>query len=127
MKFSAILLFVLSLATTAIGYCDIENVSAETFSKMIENKNALLIDVRSPAETKVARLENAAEIDYYNESFQEKLLQLPKDKILLLYCRSGNRSGKAAAFLESKGYPRLVNLAGGINAWQKAGLPVTSN
>jgi len=43
---------------------------------------------------------------------------------VILYCDSGNRSAKAAAALRGQGYTRVLNLSGGIGAWQQAGLPV---
>jgi rhodanese-related sulfurtransferase len=43
---------------------------------------------------------------------------------VILYCESGNRSAKAAAALKAQGYTKVLNLAGGIGAWQQAGLPV---
>jgi rhodanese-related sulfurtransferase len=42
-----------------------------------------------------------------------------KDKEIILYCRSGNRSGQAAMFLESMGFTNTKNLLGGMLAWQE--------
>lgn len=47
-----------------------------------------------------------------------------KSKTLILVCRSGNRSGKAASALQNAGFARLVNMTGGMLAWNAAGLPV---
>jgi rhodanese-related sulfurtransferase len=47
-----------------------------------------------------------------------------KEKPVIVYCDTGNRSAKAAAALRSQGFARVVSLAGGIGAWQQAGLPV---
>jgi rhodanese-related sulfurtransferase len=49
---------------------------------------------------------------------------LPKDKPLLLVCRSGGRSGKACEALVERGHGPVINLAGGMMAWNRAGLPV---
>jgi rhodanese-related sulfurtransferase len=43
--------------------------------------------------------------------------QVPKDRELVVYCRSGARSGNAVVFLRQMGYEKAVSLAGGINAW----------
>ncbi|MCL4228846.1 MAG: rhodanese-like domain-containing protein [Myxococcales bacterium] len=48
----------------------------------------------------------------------------PRDEELVLVCRSGNRSGRAAQALAGAGFTRLYNLAGGMLAWNAAGLPV---
>jgi rhodanese-related sulfurtransferase len=47
-----------------------------------------------------------------------------KDQRLILICRSGNRSGKAAALLATKGFKDLVNMAGGMLQWNALGLPI---
>ncbi len=48
-----------------------------------------------------------------------------RDADVVLICRSGNRSGRAAAALVSMGFKGLINLSGGMLAWGAAGLPVT--
>lgn len=55
-----------------------------------------------------------------------RLFELPKDRIILLVCNSGNRSGMAAEFLVNQGFDpeKVVNLEGGTHAWTGAGLPV---
>ena len=47
-----------------------------------------------------------------------------KDKPVIVYCDNSNRSVKAAAALRSQGFSRVVNLSGGLGAWQQAGLPL---
>ena len=47
-----------------------------------------------------------------------------KDRPLILYCDTANRSGKALSALKKQGFTRVVNLSGGLGAWQQAGLPV---
>ena len=47
-----------------------------------------------------------------------------KDRPLILYCDTSGRSGKAIAALKKQGFTRVVNLCGGLGAWQQAGLPV---
>ncbi len=122
--FAPLFIFAALLASSLSA--DVQQASPQQFAALIGTEDTLLIDVRTPAETKEAKLENAQELDYNAKGFAEKLLELPQDKTLLIYCRSGNRSGQAAAFLESKGYTKIVNLAGGINAWKAAKLPIVS-
>ncbi len=119
-------LFIFATLLAATLSADIQQASPQQFAALIGTEDTLLIDVRTPAETKEAKLGNAQELDFNAKGFAEKLLELPRDKTLLIYCRSGNRSGQAAAFLESKGYTRIVNLTGGIIAWKAAKLPVVS-
>ena len=47
-----------------------------------------------------------------------------KDRPLIVYCEGSDRSSKAAAALRRQGFTRVVNLSGGLGAWQQAGLPV---
>jgi rhodanese-related sulfurtransferase len=52
-----------------------------------------------------------------------KELERFKEKPVIVSCATGNRSGSAAAVLRKHGFTNVVNLAGGIAAWQQAGLP----
>ncbi|MDQ8187520.1 rhodanese-like domain-containing protein [Pelagicoccus sp. SDUM812002] len=108
-------------------FSETEQAEANRFAALIEKENTLLVDVRTPDETRQEKIEGAIEFDFYADDFAQKVLQLPKDKTLLLYCRSGNRSGQAAQLLESKGYDQLVNLEGGIKAWKEANLPIVND
>jgi rhodanese-related sulfurtransferase len=56
---------------------------------------------------------------------QQRVGELDPKKPVLIYCASGRRSAAAAAFLKEKGFTKVVDLAGGIGAWQQAGMPVT--
>jgi rhodanese-related sulfurtransferase len=53
-------------------------------------------------------------------SFDVDELESMKDKEVILYCRSGNRSGQAALMLESMGFSNVKNLVGGMLAWQQS-------
>lgn len=124
-RFSTLFALLCSLAAQSL-FADVEQANPERFAKLIDAENTLLIDVRTPQETAVAKIDGAIEIDFNSPDFKTQLTQLPKDKKLLLYCRSGNRSGQAATYLESVGFGNLVNLDGGMIAWQKEELPVLS-
>lgn len=83
-------------------------------------QGALLVDVREADEftevhAKGARLLPLGELS-------ERWEELPKQPLVLI-CRAGVRSARAGEFLEAKGY-EVINLAGGTQAWQEAGLPV---
>jgi hydroxyacylglutathione hydrolase len=54
----------------------------------------------------------------------DRVAEIPKDKPILLYCRSGNKSGIATSILRKTGITNIINLSGGINEWIKAGLPI---
>jgi rhodanese-related sulfurtransferase len=84
---------------------------------------ALLIDVRQPDEWRQGHAPGAQLIPL--GSLSGELGAIPRDRELLMICRSGNRSGTAQRQLLERGYDRVFNVAGGMNAWTHAGLPVT--
>lgn len=81
----------------------------------------LLIDVRTPEEFTGGHLPNAVNIPVTDSSFEEKMSQFPKDKPVLVYCRSGHRSVMACNKLLSLGFMEVKNLAQGIIDWQASG------
>ncbi|MEM1053931.1 MAG: rhodanese-like domain-containing protein [Bacteroidota bacterium] len=85
---------------------------------------AVVVDVRTPEEVAASgRLESALMIDFRAEDFAERAMEaLDPEMPVVLYCRSGNRAGRAADLLVSLGFTRLVN-AGGFEALRAAGLP----
>ncbi len=88
------------------------------------NKDKIvLIDVREPAELKnEGYIEGSKNIPM--GSIENNLRNIPKDKEVVVYCRSGNRSGVVVAKLTQLGYTNVKNMAGGIMKWKAEGLPV---
>lgn len=89
------------------------------------NEDALLLDVREDNEWAVGRLPNAKHIRLGELSKRLSELEKYKDKPIVVYCRSGNRSARACALLKKSGFSTPRNLAGGIMAWEQANLPIT--
>lgn len=84
----------------------------------------LVVDVREMSEFVAMRIPGAALMPM--SSFAERHVELPRDRQLLVLCASGNRSAAATAFLLRSGWTDVVNVAGGITDWNRAGLPVRS-
>ncbi len=82
----------------------------------------LVLDVRSPEEFVAGHVPGAVNIP--QDQVASRLAEIPKDKEVVLYCRSGRRSGLAAETLEANGYKNLRQLQGDMPGWEKAGLPV---
>ena len=102
-----------------------KNVSAEEFQKLITNRtNAIILDVRTPNEVAQGIIKNAVKIDFYDKNFQTELDKLDKSKPVLIYCRSGRRSGIAMATMRDLGFSEVYNLQGGIIEWSEAGLDI---
>lgn len=76
-----------------------------------------LIDVRTPEEFAQGHIEGAQNHNLYDANFIDQFKTFDKEKPLLLYCRSGNRSGRAAKRLDSLGFIKLYDLQGGFIAW----------
>jgi len=104
----------------------IKTVNAETFKKLIEPGDGVLIDVRTPEEYESGHIAGAQNINVNDGSFVEKITSLPKDKTIYVYCRSGKRSLKAAGILSENGFKIIYNLDSGILGWQSKGFPVTN-
>lgn len=82
---------------------------------------AVMIDVRTPLERKMNKIPGSQGLPL--AELARRWESLPKDKPIICQCESGSRSQQAAEFLAQKGF-EVYNLAGGISAWQAAGLPV---
>jgi rhodanese-related sulfurtransferase len=86
-------------------------------------KGALLLDVREPREWNAGHARGATLIPLGQLS--QRLAELPRDREIIAIGRSGNRSGAATGLLRRAGFTQVRNMAGGMNAWCRAGLPVT--
>jgi rhodanese-related sulfurtransferase len=87
-----------------------------------KDPSLLVIDVRSPEEFAAGHVPGAVNIPH--DLVASRLAEIPKDKEVVLYCRSGRRSGLAAETLEANGYKDLRLMQGDMPGWEKAGLPV---
>lgn len=103
-----------------------ENLDAKTFYDMLQkDKAVLLLDVRTPVEYREdGHIPGSVLIPVQILPQYLKDIEKFKDKKVLVYCRSGNRSAVAARFLEQNGFKQVYNLKDGIIGWKKAGLPV---
>lgn len=99
----------------------IYNVAAPNFKKVTNRNNISLLDIRTPKEFQSGHIKGAINIDWYKRTFKEKVEKLPKNKPIVIYCRSGNRTSKAAYLLQSLGFKDIVNLSLGINDWNRHG------
>ena len=88
----------------------------EAVTMMEEESGYIILDVRTPEEFRERHIPNAINIP--NETIgSEDIQELPdKDQLILVYCRSGNRSKQASEKLAALGYTNIVEF-GGINDW----------
>jgi len=93
-------------------------------TRMLSHDEPLLLDVREIDEFRAGYLMGAKHIPLGQLAGKVGQFEDWKDKPVIIYCRSGNRSGVACGQLAKLGFTRLHNLAGGILAWQHENLPV---
>lgn len=91
---------------------------------MSEQSGYIILDVRTTAEYETAHIPNAICIPNENIGTKEPQELPDKNQLILVYCRSGNRSKQAAQKLADMGYTNIVEF-GGINSW--TGETVTGN
>ena len=85
-------------------------------------QHLFVLDVRSPEEFKEGHVPGAVNVPY--DQIASRLADVPKDKDVVLYCRTGRRAGIAAEVLQANGYTRLSHLEGDMTAWVEKGRPV---
>jgi phage shock protein E len=81
-----------------------------------------VLDVRTPQEYAAGHVPGAVNVPH--DQLTSRLAEVPKDKDVVLYCKSGRRAGSAADILAANGYTRLSHLEGDMSAWIEKGRPV---
>jgi len=89
-----------------------------------ENKDFIILDIRTVEEYESGHIENAFMIDYYSYTFNDELNSLDKNKTYLIYCRTGRRTGLTLDIMEELGFNTVYNMLGGITQWQEEGHPI---
>ena len=99
-------------------------VSTLQATQMINRQEALLLDVRDPAEYAKGHILGAKNVPVADLERRAAEFDKHKAKPVIVHCDSGNRSVRAVGVLKARGFASVFNLAGGFGAWQQAGLPV---
>jgi len=98
-------------------------IDAGSAADLLAARSVVVVDVRQHAEWKTGHIQDAIHIPLTQLS--RRLHQLPSDKTIVTVCRSGHRSALAARTLTRAGHD-VRNLRGGMNAWARAGLPLSN-
>jgi len=93
--------------------------------QLMNNEDAVLLDVREPAETVGGKIAKAIQIPVGSVGQRVGELDKHKDKNIIVYCKTGARAGIACQELNKAGFEKVYSLSGGITAWQEAHLPVS--
>lgn len=124
----AVSLFMLRSDSTTTAEPNTFRVLGSTdFATHIAKNNVTLIDVRTPEEFAAGHLSGAININSAAPDFAAQLNALDKNGNYAIYCRSGNRSSTALKIMRSQNFVSVVDLEGGIIAWERSSLPVCTN
>jgi len=88
------------------------------------NQGAFILDVREPSEWTQFHMPGATLIPLGD--LPNRLNEIPKDREVVVVCRTGHRSATGRDILLKAGFPRVTSMAGGVTAWQAQGLPIAT-
>jgi rhodanese-related sulfurtransferase len=96
----------------------VQQITAADFNKVKTEKNAIVIDVRTPGEVAEGYIDGATKfIDVNGANFATEIAKLDKSAEYIIYCRSGARSMNASNYMVQNGFTNVYNLQGGILGW----------
>lgn len=122
MRFLSLLLLVFMASCSSAQNT---TVPPAEFQKAITENEVQVLDVRTPEEYKEGFISGALLANWNDQTaFQNGIASLDKSQPVYIYCRSGKRSAAAQEWMLANGFTQVVNLDGGILAWNEAGLPV---
>lgn len=100
----------------------VKAVNADEFENAMQSEDVIILDVRTDGEVAQGVIPGAIQIDFMDtEGFEKGVAELPKDKEILVYCKVGGRSSKAAEYMAEQGFTKVIDLRGGYMAWTEAG------
>ena len=101
-------------------------ISAPMVAEELAGANApLVLDIRNPREWATKHIDGSVNVPLNH--LQERLAEIPRDRPIAVHCAGGYRSSIAASILQQYGITNLIEMAGGITAWEAAKLPVVSD
>ncbi|WP_268035479.1 rhodanese-like domain-containing protein [Algoriphagus sp. PAP.12] len=116
-----------SQATTETPAGKVTSLSASDFKDKTDQNKGIILDVRTPQEVSQGKIAGAEVLDFYQPDFLNKVLELPKDKEIYIYCSAGVRSAQAAEMLIQNGYTKVYQLQGGLGPWVNQGYPLSKD
>jgi rhodanese-related sulfurtransferase len=123
-RFITVLSFALVLFS-ACAQSSKEKLEVKIFQKELSaSPNAVVLDVRSEGEFQGGHLAKALNMNYNAPNFADNMSRLDKSKTYFVYCAAGVRSARAAALMRDAGFKNVLEMKGGLNDWQAAGLSV---
>ncbi len=105
-------------STSSDAITDVDVAEAQ---QIVEQGDAVVLDVRTPQEFAAGHLPGAINIDVESSDFTDRVADLDESTETLVYCRTGNRSGVATDEMADLGFSNMSDLQGGIEAWTADG------
>ncbi|MFT5755041.1 MAG: rhodanese-related sulfurtransferase [Flavobacterium sp.] len=99
-------------------------VDSNKFEEQMKESTSQIVDVRTSDEYTEGHIVNAVNMDVTSDDFESKIVSLDKEKPVMVYCKSGGRSAKAAAILRDNGFKQVYDLDGGMIGWNAASKPI---
>jgi rhodanese-related sulfurtransferase len=113
-----------AVSTPAIAVTDLTAAQAsDLIDRNRGNPDFIVLDVRTPEEFAEGHIASAVNINFGSQDFKSRVGKLKRDRVYLVYCRSGNRSGQAIEIMKELHFGEIYHLANGISEWMAAGLP----
>jgi rhodanese-related sulfurtransferase len=104
----------------------VKEICPTTTQEWVKN-GALLVDVREKDEVSELAYDVPNIINIPLSEFEERINEIPKDRDVVMVCKGGGRSLRAAGFLVNHGYDKVVNMEHGITRWVQKGFPTKGN
>lgn len=99
---------------------DIPEITVVELKDRLDSESVpILVDVRESFERDIADLPEVGQLRIPLAEVPGRSGEIPRDREVVLYCRSGSRSGSAVQFLQAQGFESVVNLKGGVLAWRE--------
>ncbi len=99
-----------------------EDISVQQAKEMIDRGEVFILDVRTQEEYDTGHIEDSTLIPV--QVIDKRLDEIPRDKKILVYCRTGHRSVQTSEILVNNGFKEVYNMKGGIIGWTDAGYEV---
>ena len=107
---------------------DEQTISPRHFKALLDrhqgDPDVVLLDVSTPKEFADGHIQGALLLDYHSSDYVERLKALDREKTYLIYCRSGNRSGKSLAIFQKLGFRRAYHMDAGVIGWSRENYPL---
>ena len=130
MKKFCIVVFMILTLVSALSGCvtkspekaQYTDISVQQAKEMIDKGDVFILDVRTQEEYNAEHIRNSTLIPV--QDLSKRLNEVPRDRKILVYCRTGSRSTAASEILVNNEFTQIYNMKGGITEWTKAGYEV---